>query len=81
MKQDGSREFISILAYICADGTHGPPTLIYQGKSFDLQLSWVEDIDQKEEAYFAALVNGWTTNSLGVQWLERVFDRHTRKKA
>ena len=81
MKQDGSREFISILAYICADGTHGPPTLIYQGKSFDLQSSWVEDVDEKEEAYFAASVNGWTTNSLGVQWLERVFDRHTRKKA
>ena len=81
VKQDGSREFISILTYICADGTHGPPTLIYQGKSFDLQSSWIEDVDEKEEAYFAASVNGWTTNSLGIQWLNKVFDKHTKEKA
>ena len=81
VKQDGSREWISVLSYICADSTHGPPTLIYQGKSFDLQSSWIEDVDEKEEAYFAASVTGWTNNSLGIQWLERVFNRHTREKA
>ena len=54
--------------------------MIYQGKSNDLQSSWVEDVDEKEEAYFAASVNGWTTNSLGIQWLKRVFDRHTLEK-
>jgi len=35
--QDGSREFISLLACICADGTAIPPALIYQGTSRDLQ--------------------------------------------
>jgi len=30
-KQDGSREFISLLATICADGTKVAPALIYQG--------------------------------------------------
>jgi hypothetical protein len=34
--QDGSREFISLLASICADGTKIPPALIYKGKSGDL---------------------------------------------
>lgn len=38
-KQDGSREFISLLATICADGTKVPPALIYQGVSGDLQDS------------------------------------------
>ena len=38
-KQDGSREFISLLATIYADSTHLPPALIYQGKSGDLQDS------------------------------------------
>jgi hypothetical protein len=35
-QQDGSREFISLLAYVCADGTATPPALIYQGASNDL---------------------------------------------
>ena len=35
-KQDGSREFISLLASICVDGTALPPALIYKGASRDL---------------------------------------------
>jgi hypothetical protein len=38
-KQDGSREFISLLASICADGTKIPLALIYKGVSRDLQDS------------------------------------------
>jgi hypothetical protein len=38
-KQDGSREFISLLASICADSTKIPPALIYKGASGDLQDS------------------------------------------
>ncbi|EDN03560.1 predicted protein [Histoplasma mississippiense (nom. inval.)] len=37
--QDGSREFISLLAGICADGTTIPPALIYRGESRDMQDS------------------------------------------
>ena len=51
--QDGSREFISILAGICADGSHLPPTLIYRGDSHDLRSSWVEDVDSSDLAWFA----------------------------
>jgi hypothetical protein len=36
VKQDGLREFISLLASICADGTKIPPALIYKGASGDL---------------------------------------------
>jgi hypothetical protein len=36
---DGSREFISLLAYIYADGSHLPLALIYEGKSYDLQIN------------------------------------------
>ena len=34
--QDGSREFISLLATIYTDGSTLPPALIYQGDSYDL---------------------------------------------
>jgi hypothetical protein len=36
VQQDGSREFISLLACICADGSALPSALIYQGASHDL---------------------------------------------
>ena len=33
ISQDGNREFISLLVYICADGLILPPALIYSKKS------------------------------------------------
>ena len=80
--QDGSREFISLLACICADGTALPPALIYQGASGDLQDSWLQDFNAfSEAAYFTASIKGWTNEKLGLDWLQRVFDRHTKEKA
>ena len=71
--QDGSQEFISLLACICADGTALPPMLIYKGESPDLQNTWVADFKEGDEAYFATSPNGWSSNELGLQWLEKVF--------
>lgn len=80
--QDGSREFISLLACICADGTALPPGLIYQGDSGDMQDTWLEDFDHSsDKAYFATSSKGWTCEDLGMSWLEIIFDRHTKKKA
>ena len=65
--QDGSREFISLVACICADGTALSPALLYVGKSRDLQDTWVEDFDHsKDQAFFASSEKGWTNEELGV---------------
>jgi DDE superfamily endonuclease len=77
---DGNREFISLLASICADGTSIPPALVYKGISHDLQSSWLDDVGQ-DTAYFAASTNGWSCDALGLQWLEKIFDKHTKEKA
>ncbi|EDN09858.1 predicted protein [Histoplasma mississippiense (nom. inval.)] len=80
--QDGSREFISLLAGICADGTTIPPPLIYHGESRDMQDTWLEDFDpKKNQAYFAASENGWSNDEYGLTWLKQVFDPHTKQKA
>lgn len=80
--QDGSREFISLLATISADGTFLPPALIYQGDSYDLQESWVEDFDHSsDQACFGVSPKGWTNDELGVSWLTGLFEPITRKKA
>jgi DDE superfamily endonuclease len=80
-KQDGSREFISLLASICADGTTLPPALIYKGASGDLQDTWMEDLGEKEQAFFASSTNGWSSNAFGLAYLKQVFDPSTRAKA
>lgn len=80
--QDGSTEFISLVACICADGTTIPPALIYQGESGDLQDTWVNDFDgSRDKAYFAASERGWTSDDLGFSWLTKVFDPNTKEKA
>jgi hypothetical protein len=57
-KQDSSREFISLLASICTDGTALPPALIYKGASGDLQDTWLEDMNEKDQVFFASSANG-----------------------
>lgn len=76
MAQDGSREFISLLACICADGRALPPALIYQGTSGDLQDTWVQDIKEEDQAYFGSAPNGWSSNAFGLAFLKR-FNQNT----
>ncbi len=79
--QDGSREFISLLACILATGTAFPPTLIYKGRSYDLQNTWLDKFKVTDQAFFAASKNGWSSNAIGLQWLNKVFEHYTKKKA
>jgi DDE superfamily endonuclease len=78
-QHDGNREFISLLACICADGTATAPALIYQGTSNDLHNTWIEDLNERDKAYFTASANGWTNNELGLAWLRR-FHQDTKHK-
>ena len=41
--QDGSREFLSLLVCICADGIYLPPSLIYKSESGSLQDTWLKN--------------------------------------
>ncbi|EED21380.1 pogo transposable element, putative [Talaromyces stipitatus ATCC 10500] len=80
--QDGSTEFITLIACICANGIAIPPALIYQGESGDLQDTWLKDFDgSREKAYFATSEKGWTNEELGFSWLTKIFDPHTKAKA
>jgi hypothetical protein len=80
--QDGNREWITILATVCADGTSLPPVLIFAGQPGQLQDSWVQDVDTaKDYVSFGASPNGWTSNEIAIDWMKRVFDKHTKQKA
>ena len=80
--QDGNRDWITILAAVCGDGTTLPPGLIYQSKNSTLQSSWVADIEVgRHDVFVTSTPSGWTNNDTGLAWLEQVFNRCTKKKA
>ena len=56
-KQDGSREFISILACISVIGKWILPLLIYQGESGDLMSTWVDEVTTDSKAHFTVSYN------------------------
>jgi DDE superfamily endonuclease len=56
-----------------------PPVLIYQGALNDLQSSWIDDLNEQDQAYFTASSNGWTSNELGLAWLQQ-FDQDIQYK-
>ena len=70
-----------MLISIYTDGTKIPPALIYKGTSGDLQDTWVQDLKEKEHAFFASSANGWSSNTFGLAYLTQVFDLYTRAKA
>ena len=79
--QDGNREFITLIAAICADGSSLPPSLIYQGASYNLQDTWLDEFDTTtQRAFFVCSKNGWSDDNLGLNWLQQVFDRTTKEK-
>jgi hypothetical protein len=79
--QDGNKEWVTLLACVCASGESLPPSLIYQGTS-GLQSSWVDDVEAEENPVFLSnSPTGWKKNELGLAWLQQVFDRYTKAKA
>jgi hypothetical protein len=79
--QDGSREWITLLATICADGTALDPCIIFQSDAAKVSSAWVEDINQDQPAWASASLSGWSNNEIGLSWLQQVFDRETKAKA
>ena len=80
--QDGSREWITVMATICGDGTALPPLLIYKSKTGSARDSWIEDFNtNKHDAWFTSSNSGWTSDEIGFKWLKEYFDKKTRNKA
>lgn len=80
--QDGNRQWLTILATICMDGTFLPPGLIYESGAGNLMSTWFDDFKPDEhEAFFAASESGWSNEDIGFSWLTNIFDRYSKPKA
>jgi hypothetical protein len=75
----GRQEWISIVECICADGTAIDPFIIFKGKN--VSQHWISEDIIPDTWSFSANSNGWTSNTLGLEWLSSVFEPKTRAKA
>jgi hypothetical protein len=65
--QDGSRQWVTVLASICADRTTLPPGIIYDGKNGNIRDTWVDKIsEEKHQVFVASSDSGWTNDDLGL---------------
>jgi hypothetical protein len=65
--QDGNREWVTLLACICADGSCLEPALIYASALGSLQDSWLQGFDHdSHQVQFSSTPSGWTNNELGL---------------
>ena len=79
--QDGSTEYITLIAAVSALGLKMAPSIIYCSESGDLQDKWLESFDSKtQKAFWAASPKGWTSDALGSAWLDR-FIKETESNA
>jgi len=80
--QDGLRDWVTLIACVCADGTALPPSLIFASANSGLQSSWVDAVKvSQHEVYISSSPSGWSNNQLGLAWVKGIFDRETKEKA
>ena len=79
---DGSRDWLTVAATMCADGTALAPLLIYQSDAGTIQDSWLRDFDlEEQDCFFSSSDSGWTSDEIGSKWLQELFDTRTAAKA
>lgn len=70
--QPGNREWVTLIAGINAKGWTIPPFFIFKAMNHD--RSWLPDLGKDWRIGLSN--NGWTTNELGIAWLQH-FIQHT----
>jgi hypothetical protein len=76
--QDGSCEFIILLACVSVIGKAFLLALIYKGESYDLQDTWVNKVGEHDNTHFAASSNSYSNNTFGLKWVEQIFYYYIR---
>jgi len=70
IKSPENREWVSIIETISATGRRCRPICIFKGKS--IQSTWFTP-ERIPDFLFTTSENGWTSNDIGLRWLDEVF--------
>ena len=76
--QPGNREWVTVVETINAYGWVLPPMIIFAGKTH--RTNWFQNTQLPPDWTIAVSDNGWTTDQLGFQWLQSVFEPHTKHR-
>ena len=71
--QPGNREWVTSIIAINAIGWSLPPQIIFAAVKH--QSQWYDNLP--ENYTLSVSNNGWTTDKLGIEWLEKVFEPNT----
>lgn len=74
--QPGNREWVTVVEAINASGWALPPMIIFAGKMH--QATWYAALPSQWT--IAVSENGWTTDEVGLIWLQTVFNEHTKAR-
>jgi hypothetical protein len=75
--QPGNREWVTAIEAICADGYSLPPCVIFAGKVYI--AGWFES-NLPSDWRIEVSNNGWTTDEIGLRWLQKHFIPHTNSR-
>jgi hypothetical protein len=67
--QPGNREWVTAIEAICADGYSLPPYVIFKGKV--AIAGWFDNLPKDWRIEVSN--NGWTTDEIGLRWLQKLF--------
>jgi hypothetical protein len=78
--QPGNREWVTAIEAVSADGYSLPPCVIFKGKNFI--ASWFdEQLHLPKDWRIEVSPNGWTTDEIGLRWLQKLFIPATTARA
>jgi hypothetical protein len=67
--QPGNREWVTSIECIGASGFYLPPLVIFKAKTFN--SAWADGLPK--DWRFDVSPNGWTSDEIGLQWLQNIF--------
>jgi hypothetical protein len=76
--QPGNREWVTSIEAVNAMGWSIPPMIIFAGKTYI--GSWFESTETPRDWRIQTSSNGWTTDEIGMEWLIKHFEPHTRHR-
>jgi hypothetical protein len=74
--QPGNREWVTAVEAICADGYSLPPCVIFKGQV--AIAGWFDNLPK--DWRFEVSNNGWTTDEIGLHWLQKLFILFTNSR-
>ena len=74
--QPGNREWVTVVETICSAGRVLPVMVIFKGKTH--RTNWFQNTNLPPEWLIATSLNGWTTDEIGFEWLQRIFEPFSR---